>query len=247
MEFQSKIGLISVQSGVLKIDANRIGKLTLGENSREILLSDLIAFKLSKTELAIESSVGVTNIFYNKNQRDDMLVLFEQVRLGAPQAVEGAVSGNLQPSSSVMQNREELTRAREKAAALSSQTNESAEDLKALISLGDSDRKKKAAFEGVVLFDRVIRFEKKEWSLSGAEINLEMGQPRSRMTLTRIGTGAVLFGGVGAIVGGMSKKTKAKGYIEILSDKGGFVIEFDAKKEKEARQFVVALKAASKS
>lgn len=106
--------------------------------------------------------------------------------------------------------------------------------------------KKITSFEGVDLYEKAIKFDGKAWAISGAEISMEMGAPKSRMTLTRIGTGALLFGGTGAIVGGMSKKNKQKGFIEIITDDGGFVIEFSAKLEKKARQFTMELKSASR-
>ncbi len=53
--------------------------------------------------------------------------------------------------------------------------------------------KKMSSFEGVDLYEKAIKFNGKAWAISGAEISMEMGALKSRMTLTRIGTGALFF------------------------------------------------------
>ena len=64
----------------------------------------------------------------------------------------------------------------------------------------------------------------------------------SRITATRVVTGAVLFGPVGAIIGGMAKKDRNKLYITITYANGDIgVVEAKAKDEAKARQFVQAI------
>ena len=259
----SEISLISYK---LLVDENRItiqalktfAKIAMGTKHRELSLSELLAFRVEESLLALEGPLGVTNVFLKKGEREALEPLIEAIRLKAPNAVEGAVSKKLQTSESeekleTLKAKMESDRAEMKAAQI-----EAKEALAEVLPTKSSDSqvgdrtnfllgtfgKKIASFDGVDLFEKAIRFKGKAWSISGAEVSLEMGAPKSRMTLTRIGTGALLFGGAGAIVGGMSKKNKQRGFLEIITDEGGFVIEFEAKQEKKARQFLSELKKA---
>lgn len=82
-----------------------------------------------------------------------------------------------------------------------------------------------------------------KWNLKGATAELENGANiGSRITATRVVTGAVLFGPVGAIIGGMAKKDRNKLYITVTYANGDAgVIEAKAKDEAKARQFVQAI------
>ena len=82
-----------------------------------------------------------------------------------------------------------------------------------------------------------------KWSLKGATATLENGaNVGSRITATRVVTGAVLFGPVGAIIGGMAKKDRNKLYVTVTYSNGDQgVIEAKAKDEAKARQFVQAI------
>ena len=83
----------------------------------------------------------------------------------------------------------------------------------------------------------------KKWNLKGATAHLDNGaNVGSRITATRVVAGAVLFGPVGALIGGMAKKDRNKLYITVTYSNGDAgVIEAKAKDEAKARQFVQAI------
>jgi hypothetical protein len=235
---------VSVSSAALSITAlSTIAKLTMGSGSRELRFEDLVAFTLEDRFLAIEGPKGVTNVYLKKGDKEAILPLVDAIKLRAPQALEGSVSKKLQ---GVEEGKERLADAKEALSeAFPTDASASKVDDRTNFFVGTFG-KKISSFEGVDLFEKAIRFKGKAWSISGAQVSLEMGAPKSRMTLTRIGAGALLFGGAGAIVGGMSKKNKQRGFIEIITDEGGFVIEFDANQERKARQFLATLKNATR-
>jgi hypothetical protein len=81
--------------------------------------------------------------------------------------------------------------------------------------------------------------------LAGARADYSVGVPHSRSTVTRVATGAVLAGGLGAMVGGLSRKDKTKIYvgIDVVHNNVAGFVEFDvpAKEEKAVRAFVRAI------
>lgn len=240
-EFEINIdfGQITVNAKGFEVVGSRMGKLGMGEESRSFAFDELVGFKLAegnlmtRPHLAVEGPLGRTDLFFNKSQREDVDELLVAIRERSPKAEEGTVSRNLQIPE---KGRAKVTEMQENLAEAGDRTN----------FMFGTYGKKMSSFEGVDLYEKAIKFNGKAWAISGAEISMEMGAPKSRMTLTRIGTGALLFGGTGAIVGGMSKKNKQKGFIEIITDDGGFVIEFAAKLEKKARTFTIELKSAAR-
>lgn len=65
----------------------------------------------------------------------------------------------------------------------------------------------------------VVKYGSKSWPVSEVEVAFIPGDKKSRMTLTRIGTGAALAGPIGVMVGAMSKKDTTKDWL-IVSPKG---------------------------
>lgn len=233
MELSTAFSTVSVSEGGFTVVFSTMGKLAAGEGSRDFTFAEIVAFRvdegnlLQRPNLAIEGPLGRTDLPFKKDQKSAVMQFVDLIRERAPQAIEGSVTEQLQVSAGV---REAAEKAGDRGAFI----------------LGEYG-KKLTSFEGVDLFEKAIRFGGKAWEISGAEISLEMGAPKSRMTLTRIGTGALLFGGAGAVVGGLSRKNKQKGFIEIVTADGGFIIEFHAKNERRARAFVLALKKAAQN
>lgn len=72
-----------------------------------------------------------------------------------------------------------------------------------------------------------------------AEI-VEGGQ-RARMTVTRIGAGALLAGPVGAIIGGMAKKDTSKAWLFVVTPAGTEQIAVNGSALAKAKTFVMNL------
>jgi len=102
------------------------------------------------------------------------------------------------------------------------------------------------SFNGYVLQGDHLRQGLKSWPVAGAVAQCESGASSRRMTLTRVGAGAVVLGPLGAILGGMAKKDRTRVYV-LIEIPGGEGISFDApaKDEKQAREFVSKVNAAS--
>ena len=75
--------------------------------------------------------------------------------------------------------------------------------------------------------------------VAGAVAEYESGTDAGeRTTLTRVAAGAIIAGPVGAIVGGMFKKDRTKGYVTVtFSDGEVIVIDGPLKDESKMREF----------
>lgn len=81
--------------------------------------------------------------------------------------------------------------------------------------------------------------------IAGATAEFESGADKKRITGTRVITGAVLFGPVGAVAGGALRKNKTKCYVTItFADGDVVIIESPIKDEPRARKFAAKVNAA---
>lgn len=81
--------------------------------------------------------------------------------------------------------------------------------------------------------------------IAGATAEFESGAEQKRVTGTRVITGAVLFGPVGAVAGGALRKNKTKCYVTItFADGNVVIIESPIKDEPKARKFAATVNAA---
>jgi hypothetical protein len=109
----------------------------------------------------------------------------------------------------------------------------------------------KAKFNGslgnMALTADKVRYAFKSFPVAGAVAELDtVDAPAPQATLGRIAAGAVIAGPVGAIIGGMLKKDRSKGYISVtLSDGNIFLAEFPAARVSDARRFVALINEAS--
>ena len=94
-------------------------------------------------------------------------------------------------------------------------------------------------FNGWRIDGRKLRGDGQEFDLAGAQVEFEAGaNAGSRITATRVVTGGVLFGPIGAVAGGLLRKNRNKVYIVItFADGSSGLIEAPAKKETQARKF----------
>lgn len=84
--------------------------------------------------------------------------------------------------------------------------------------------------------------------ISGVIAEYEAGSAiEGRTTLTRVTAGALIAGPAGAIVGGMFKKDRAKGYVTVTFPDGlVIVIDGPLKDEPRMREFAAKVNAAAK-
>ncbi len=81
--------------------------------------------------------------------------------------------------------------------------------------------------------------------ISGATAEYESGATSKRVTGTRVITGAVLLGPVGALAGGVLRKNKTKCYVTItFADGNVAIIDAPVKDEPKARKFAATVNAA---
>lgn len=85
----------------------------------------------------------------------------------------------------------------------------------------------------------------KKIPIAGATAEYESGATSKRITGTRVITGAVLFGPLGAVAGGVLRKDKSRCYVTITFPSGDAVIvDAPLKDEKKAREFAATVNAA---
>lgn len=72
-----------------------------------------------------------------------------------------------------------------------------------------------------------------------------LGGKRQRMTVTRVGAGALLFGPVGALVGGMAKKDLTKNWLIVATPGGVEQVEVAARDVGAASEFAMKLEQAA--
>ena len=92
-----------------------------------------------------------------------------------------------------------------------------------------------------------LHYNMKKYSVVGAVAEIDtVDAPAPQATLTRIAAGAVIAGPVGAIVGGMLKKDRSKGFLTItLADGKVLLVEFPSAKISDARKLVGLINEAS--
>lgn len=106
------------------------------------------------------------------------------------------------------------------------------------------DRQNNVAFAHYALVGGTVRKNlKKVGAASECHAEIIEGGQRQRMTVTRIGAGALLAGPVGAIIGGMSKKDLSKNWIIITTPAGTERLEFKGRYSPRAHEFVMRLEA----
>lgn len=85
----------------------------------------------------------------------------------------------------------------------------------------------------------------KKIPIAGATAEFESGHTSKRVTGTRVITGAVLFGPIGAVAGGLLRKDKTKCYVTItFPDSNVVIAEAPLKDEARARKFAATVNAA---
>ena len=82
----------------------------------------------------------------------------------------------------------------------------------------------------------------------GVVARVEAGAARNRTTATRVVGGALIAGGVGAIVGGRARKNESKIYVVLdLPDGRSISRTAPAREEERAREFVGNVNAAARA
>lgn len=93
-------------------------------------------------------------------------------------------------------------------------------------------------FGSVKMKGRTVTYKGDEYDLKGARALVDSGQLGKRMTATRVIGGGVIFGPVGALIGGMAKKSTGDAFLNIELADGRLIIEPVKKKQiKEANKF----------
>jgi hypothetical protein len=179
-------------------------------------------------------AILVDRVGYAKNQLDDTSAFFagkqkvtefvdaiNTARAEAPPAVMTAV-----PGQSLVQRMEA------RSAAMQSRVDQA-----------EQVRRDNPRFNGIVVRDaQWIDFNKQSFPLAGARATVDVGAPQRRTTATRIVVGSVASFGVGTMVGAMAKKTSNNVYVTVeMADGQMIVVDVDAKKERQAREFTAAL------
>lgn len=86
-------------------------------------------------------------------------------------------------------------------------------------------------------------FKRFHYNLTDCEVELVDGGERQRMTVTRIGAGALLAGPVGALIGGMAKKDLSKTFALMSTPDGVRRLEATGKEAQKAREFMFKFEA----
>ena len=82
----------------------------------------------------------------------------------------------------------------------------------------------------------------KKWPATECEAELiEDGNEGNRITATRVAAGALLAGPVGAVVGGLAKKSNEKGWLVVTTPDGEGRIKLSGRGVAKARTFVMNL------
>lgn len=103
------------------------------------------------------------------------------------------------------------------------------------------------SLDGLALTNDKIRYNLKTYPVAGAVAEIDtVDAPAPQATIGRIAAGAVIAGPVGAIVGGMLKKDRSKGYITITLEDGKVIVsDFPSVKLSVARNLVSLINEAS--
>ena len=118
---------------------------------------------------------------------------------------------------------------------------------KEFVEKGKAQSKYNGSIGDLALLGPKIGYKFKKFPTAGAFAELDtVDAPAPQTTLTRIAAGAVIAGPVGAIIGGMLKKDRSKGFITVTLADGCVIIgEFPAAKISQARKFASLINEAS--
>ena len=99
----------------------------------------------------------------------------------------------------------------------------------------------------IALTNKKIRYLFKSFPVAGAQAELDVvDAPAPQATLGRIAAGAVIAGPVGAIVGGLLKKDRSKGFVAITLADGKMLLgEFPSARVSDARKLIALINEAS--
>ena len=119
--------------------------------------------------------------------------------------------------------------------------------MKELVAKAKAASKYNQSLNGLALTADKIRYQLKTFSVVGASAVLDtIDEPAPSVSVGRIAAGAVIAGPVGAIIGGILKKDRSKGYIQItLADGTMLVSEFPSAKVSDARKLIALINEAS--
>lgn len=103
--------------------------------------------------------------------------------------------------------------------------------------------------EGLTIGRDTLTYRYSDYPLKDARAFVDHGANISaRMTATRVVAGGVLLGPLGAVLGGMAKKDRAKVYLVVeFPNEEALLIETKAKHEKDAREFATRINSAALS
>jgi hypothetical protein len=102
-------------------------------------------------------------------------------------------------------------------------------------------------FGGFTLTGEMLEFDGSRRQVRGSTAVIESAATaKNRMTATRVVGGFALFGPLGAVIGGMSKKDLSRIFVIVtLADGTVWTDEIKGKKESDARQFIGAVNTAA--
>jgi hypothetical protein len=101
-------------------------------------------------------------------------------------------------------------------------------------------------FKGYTLYaNRIISFTK-SWPTAGAQASVDVGASTSRLSLGRIAVGGMVAGGLGAIIGGSSRRDTTRCFLTLATSVGTVVIPFDPASDTRARKFAAQVNAAGR-
>ena len=101
-------------------------------------------------------------------------------------------------------------------------------------------------FKGYTLYEKRIISFTKSWPTLGAQASVDVGASTSRISLTRVAAGGAIAGGLGAVVGGSSRRDTTKCFLTLSTSVGTVVIPFDPVSETKARRFAAQVNAAGR-
>lgn len=110
----------------------------------------------------------------------------------------------------------------------------------------DEAVKSSGSFRGITLSGRTLRKGTKSWPVGECEIVIDAGaNVGSRVTATRVATGALLAGPAGALIGSIAKKDRSAVYMTVITPDDMFFEQVSGLDEAKAREFATKVKRAS--
>ncbi|GAB3141683.1 hypothetical protein GCM10027057_25660 [Marisediminicola antarctica] len=102
------------------------------------------------------------------------------------------------------------------------------------------------SFKSYTLYEKRIISSAKSWPTLGAQASVDVGASTSRISLTRVAVGGVVAGGLGAVVGGSSRRNTTKCFLTLSTSVGTVVIPYNPASETKARKFAAQVNAAGR-